>query len=908
MRADYLGIPYRYLADVAPLGWAERGDAIEYGSGETFALAGEIRLLLEGFTSQRPLIHFGHILHFMSLLRRGKTKWHDYGALHRAWSDAGRPARTTGVLAARLCREVPPVPLPPDLPDMPIEVYFRLQFHLPEELAADDPPLDPEVFEACVAAELEGYSYDELLHWLRHGAPPLEEAGENLAESLLDAKPRSLAAALAEASRHDRLCGAVPLVDRLVGALSLPPRRLAEPELPMGGYSDVTTRGQPEQVLAAQFALDELEFLRRHAERELLYYRREEPTSRTREEVVVLLDQGARTWGRVRLALAACVFALGRLAEKRRLAFRIATTGNGGVAEDPRTLPSAELAKLLAGSDLSLTPALALEALLEASAEGPRDVVVLTHPRNVAGPDVAAAARRLPRGWRLFGVGVSSAGDVGFSELVRGLPVTLSKFRLDLDAPPPPPPTRAPAGQGWTGDVEPIGFPFRFGVASSQERMLFAFDHEGEHLLVSATGGVLMAMAVDGSRYEMLPRSLVRGQVVADVQQLIGVAGGFVVILGAGEGLAAAHYALAERRCRVYEFALPSGSRGDVEWRYLRRKHALLLRCGEAYSWLLLHTGLRTEPYPKELRWLPAATSGGSDYRPLPFQDTSAPTGREGRWRIPGLIYHSLQGTLWLEDVEPAWQTFTPLANGIPVLRNLKLSRAECRQHTLAVLFTRPDYHKQLFLFRGPGGTPIGTLGLPFENDTFALSSDGRLLAVQRGSSQVQVREVQPGLGIRAATPLGRFHNNVVVELGEKMLWLSIDRTTHWLRWETGELIASLAQEPPPGRGGPPRSATRALPGRVPGFLRHDRWRFRLAAWRTLIAVVSVFGEVFLFEQTGDLVCAFFAFRQSLAAWMPDGTCAGPESLLGQKPWADASRRIGRALLEAWERGEGTTT
>src|SRR5262249_28152759 len=161
-----------------------------------------------------------------------------------------------------------------------------------------DPPLDPEVFEAYVAAELERYSYHDLVHWLRHGAAPVRDAGDELAEEVLAAKPRSLAAALAEVSRHDRLSGAVPLVAPLVGALSWPPRRLAEPELPLGGYSDVTTRGQPEQVLPAQFALDELEFLRRHAERELLYYRREEPSCRTREEIVLLVDQGARTWGK----------------------------------------------------------------------------------------------------------------------------------------------------------------------------------------------------------------------------------------------------------------------------------------------------------------------------------------------------------------------------------------------------------------------------------------------------------------------------------------------------------------------------------------------------------------------------------------------------------------------------------
>src|SRR5262249_30471996 len=163
-------------------------------------------------------------------------------------------------------------------------------------------------------------------------------------------------------------------------------------------------------------------------------------------------------------------------------------------------------------------------------------------------------------------------------------------------------------------------------------------------------------------------------------------------------------------------------------------------------------------------------------------------------------------------------------------------------------------------LFLGPDGRPVGQLALPFDNDAFALSSDGRCLAVQRGASQVQVRQVQPGLDIRAVTPVGRYHNNVVVELGEKQMWLTIDLTTHCPGWETGELVEHLTHGYSSSRDHP-HAISRALPGKLPHFLAYDRWRFRLAAWRNLVAVVSVFGEVFLFEQSGDLVCGFFAFR-----------------------------------------------
>src|SRR5262249_56649619 len=125
---------------------------------------------------------------------------------------------------------------------------------------------------------------------------------------------RSRRGALAARRARRRLAGARRSVARLAGALPLPRRRLDHHELPLGGYADVTTKGHVDQLLPSQFALDEWDFFRRFAERELLYFRREEPHAPVRQQLVVLLDQGVRTWGGVRLVLAAAVMALGRQA------------------------------------------------------------------------------------------------------------------------------------------------------------------------------------------------------------------------------------------------------------------------------------------------------------------------------------------------------------------------------------------------------------------------------------------------------------------------------------------------------------------------------------------------------------------------------------------------------------------
>ena len=224
---------------------------------------------------------------------------------------------------------------------------------------AEEPGLEAAELEELVRRAADSLSDDEIRHWLRHG----RGAGASDVEPPMPPRPRSLAETLAELERSPRLAGVGRLVSRLEGAISLPPRRLAWSELQDGGYSDITTKGAPEQILPIQFALEGEEFLRRFAERELLYFYREEPRQPTTEEIVVVLDQGARTWGDVRLVLAGAALALARQAERRGIAIKLAVTSNDGVPVDPAQLEPRALGELLEASDLSAHPGGALARL-----------------------------------------------------------------------------------------------------------------------------------------------------------------------------------------------------------------------------------------------------------------------------------------------------------------------------------------------------------------------------------------------------------------------------------------------------------------------------------------------------------------------------------------------------------------
>src|SRR5262249_16719033 len=71
----------------------------------------------------------------------------------------------------------------------------------------------------------------------------------------------------------------------------------------------------------------------------------------------------------------------------------------------------------------------------------------------------------------------------------------------------PAPRREEPAATGgWRGDVEPIPFPFRFGVGGMIRPRHFAFDHAGEGVLAAADHGGPYPWRADGTPRAHPPR------------------------------------------------------------------------------------------------------------------------------------------------------------------------------------------------------------------------------------------------------------------------------------------------------------------------------------------------------------------------------------------------------------------
>lgn len=95
------------------------------------------------------------------------------------------------------------------------------------------------------------------------------------------------------------------LVRRMSAILHVPKAVTHRDEMPLGGVSDITNRGDPSRLLMTELAWDDLTFAVRLAQGEALYLRRESPPAEPPPRRLILIDTGIFMWGKPRL------FALG---------------------------------------------------------------------------------------------------------------------------------------------------------------------------------------------------------------------------------------------------------------------------------------------------------------------------------------------------------------------------------------------------------------------------------------------------------------------------------------------------------------------------------------------------------------------------------------------------------------------
>jgi hypothetical protein len=894
---EYFSLPRGY----GPQGlrWSHDGEALETDEA-TWRFSHQVADFLDGFASLRPLPHFAHVLECLRLLdmyppaacpdpERFKLVAHTFRRLNNS-------ARNAGALFAHLCATIPPAAHVPPGGGKSLAHWLThspsLGFLHPTGPGNPEiPGLAAHAFHERLAARLREMTDFAVRHWLRHGTGPHDLPAELIADQM-DRKPPTMAEFMDAAVKdRARLGGAVPLVRHFVSALSLPPRRRTPPKLPIGGYADVTSRGDPARLLPSQLALDPDEFVRRFAENELLFFRREDPHERKQEHLALVVDQGVLTWGPVRLALGAAVLAFGRLAARRKLAVTVRFGSAPAERFTPPTNNPDRFGEALEASDLSPQPGHALaEELLDPSAPE-RDVVLLTHPRNLGEPEVRRLAKLTAKGCRLFALTATEDGQVELVGLREGGPVPINQFRVDFNprAPKLAPPPAANVDP-WSGDVEPIPFPFRFGLTNRVADV--AFDVGGERLMAASVDGFLHVWTLADGSVEVLPRGWADGVAMKSVQAVIGVGNGFAVCGRWGNGLAVVHYDWPTHTATLHHLLADAG---DLESAWYGFPHSLsvVLKAGPVYRAVDLGTGgvfpdMKDRP-DLVVRAQAAAAAARILLLPPPavpvvnYDHSQAPT-------APFLIHES--GTGQIRVVLPHRNTsFLPQTDGRPRFRTFA-PVAQWAGATLALFATQPQTWS-LYDLDNDGAAlteyPPATFGVA------KLSPDGRFFVRQTASGMLAVTEPAAQKTI-LLTRSARCHSNLEVRLGLRCLGMSVGPVGCLLDWSAGPLRVTPGRSAADGFGWRAETefrTTRSDRGRFVSHVRSDRWEVAL----------DCFGQI-AFLREGRAVCMFIFRRGKLAAWTPDGVRYGPAELTGGPQTPGALERLGKVLWDLTGRGD----
>lgn len=87
------------------------------------------------------------------------------------------------------------------------------------------------------------------------------------------------------------------LVKRIWSGLNIPVHSSLPSQQPLGGFSDLSNKGDFDKLLLSEFANDDLLFLTRLANNEALYIEREIPPENNKLERVILIDVSLKNWG-----------------------------------------------------------------------------------------------------------------------------------------------------------------------------------------------------------------------------------------------------------------------------------------------------------------------------------------------------------------------------------------------------------------------------------------------------------------------------------------------------------------------------------------------------------------------------------------------------------------------------------
>jgi hypothetical protein len=586
---------------------------------------------------------------------------------------------------------------------------------------------------------------------------------------------------------------------------------------------------------------------------------------------------------------------------------------------------------------------LALEKALEYPSTTPRDLFLLTHPRSVNEPDVQVAARRLLPQDRLFALTVNGRGEAELLQLRRGLPVRLRSFRVEFTAAAPPAAASVVAASGsWTGDVEPIGWPFRFGNDSAVQ--FFEFDATGQHLFALMKNSMLYAWKLTGGDMEILPRPQTARGRITEWHDMVGVVGGVALLGSQDSRYVVAHYDWKQQSCKVHFTKLPIVS--SCQLSFVRHCNAVALTflssvmqsvaidlaTGElaaSESQYVVNVGNELEQISRHRR-VERAISYLMAVGPATNVVAEVKSRVQLDQHLPHPAYHFSpeNASLTVMACGGQWRSFVPHRDGKKTfegarIREIRHGAANQSQQTLAIHYTaspfRDDDHFLSF-FRGPASDFLRELRWvsPKENSPrqFRLSSEGDKVAMLRSEEQIEVQYTDRPQRILFTRPR-RWFSPARLWVGQDGFLLCCGKkgyAWHLVQWSTGILQVHSQMKPSNQcryeEFNHPRIREFVASG-DPEEVDHqgalifgdaERWPKGLG-WNGARFVLDRHGQVLVFDIDRRLVLQFFAYGDSWTAWTPDGMRYGHGMVHHWPNVPGAPAAMGKKLLRATRGG-----
>ncbi|MEZ5300988.1 MAG: hypothetical protein R3F11_10110 [Verrucomicrobiales bacterium] len=243
-------------------------------------------------------------------------------------------------------------------------------------------------------------------------------------------KIRRLVADLARSGAE--FSGIARAAQDLMAAVHLP-KAVADPEdMPLGGVSDISNRGQLDRLLLTELANDDETLSIRVALNEALYLRREAPPKTPSRRRVLLVDCGIRLWGLPRAFAASVALALGATADRRDRVDACRPERGRLVPSDLATRDG--LVAHLAALDTAPHPGGVLAEFADrwADERDAADLVVITHANCLADPEFQRAVEGAVAGGPLFVAAVDGEGRYALHSYAAAGRRLLQEAAIDL--------------------------------------------------------------------------------------------------------------------------------------------------------------------------------------------------------------------------------------------------------------------------------------------------------------------------------------------------------------------------------------------------------------------------------------------------------------------------------------------